>query len=84
MRTVELSDEVFARAEAEAAERGVPVDELVNQVVDKGIPSKSLRERTRLKFPLIPSDRPGTLRITKEMIDAVELEDDLRRSGLSG
>lgn len=35
MRTVELSDEVYERAERAAAERGMPVNEWINQMVDR-------------------------------------------------
>ena len=38
----------------------------------------------RVAFPLIRSEVPGTLVVTKETIDEVECEDDLRRSGSFG
>lgn len=84
MRTVEISDEVFERAEKEALAKGVPVGRLIEGLVEQGIPPEPKATGHRVKFPLIHSDVPGKLHITKEIIDQVELEDDLRRSGLFG
>lgn len=86
MRTVELSDEIYERAERAAASRGVPEGELVDELLGRELPTKSPESTPmrRVEFPLIHSSVPGTLRITKEMIDEAELEDDLDRSGMRG
>ncbi len=84
MRTVELSDEIFERAERAAAQQGLPVAQLVERLVDRGVPSPPEPTGYRADFPLIKSDRPGTREITKEMIEAIELEDYLGRGGTSG
>lgn len=83
MRTVELSDEVFARAEREAEARGIKVDELVNQFVGNGLLESAPPEkkRNRVQFPILHSSAPGTLKITKEMIDQLDLEEDLKHLG---
>ena len=76
MRTVELPDEVYERAEQAASARGMTVVQYLERKVQEDTSREEHKPSAkRLDFPLIPSDRPGTLHITKEMIEMVELDD---------
>ena len=76
-----MPDELFDRI-ARAAVKGLSPVEFLGGI-DVGtllMPLKTFGER--VTFPLIPSDRPRTLKDTKRLVEEVELQDDLRRSGL--
>ncbi len=83
MRTVELSDEVFELATRAAEARGLTVVEYVGRRIAEDAPAEkpSVASGKRLDFPLIRSERPGTLDVTKEMINDIELDDYLGRNG---
>lgn len=86
MRTVELPDEVYERAARAASARGLTVVEYLERKVEEDAKPSEASPATgyRAKFPIFESKNPGNLNITKELIDQVELEDDLRHSGLQG
>jgi hypothetical protein len=84
MRTVELPDEVYERAARAASARGLTVVEYLERKVEEDATHAEPRATgKRLDFPLIHSNQPGKLHITKEMIEQVELDDYLGRSGSS-
>ena len=84
MRTIELSDEIFEQAERVASARGISVVEYFGQKVVEDVRSAPLEPTdTCVKFPIFDSNSPGALRNTKEILEELELEDDLRRSGYS-
>ena len=63
--------------------RGLPVAQLIEGLVDQGVPEQAEPTGKRVQFPIFQSRNPGSRKITKKMIDQAELEDDMARSGLS-
>ena len=76
MRTLEIEDELFERAEAEATRRGITLEELAAKALTDAIPSG-----LRVEFPIFTSKNPGSLHLTNEDIRRMEEEDDLRMLG---
>jgi hypothetical protein len=83
--TVDLPDELLKRAKIAAIERGITLRELIGSALAKDLPAKPLppKRRNRVKFPIFPSARPGSLKLTNADIARAEAEEDLRRHGLS-
>ena len=76
MRTLEIEDELFERAEAEATRRGITLEELAAKALMEAIPKGQ-----RVEFPIFTSKNPGSLHLTNEDIRRMEEEDDLRMLG---
>ena len=73
--TIELSDEVFAQAQAQASQRGLDVNQFISTAVTKMVqasqPSASTPGSRRVEFPIIKG-KPGASLITKEIVDLAE------------
>jgi hypothetical protein len=69
--TIDIPDETFRRLKIKAAEEGVAYRQLVLRGVDYVLnPAPAPRTR-RLKLPIIPSRKPGSINPTEEqLIDA--------------
>lgn len=77
--TIEIPDELFRRSKQAALARGVTLKELVTRALRKEV-EEDLSVRPReLEFPLIKTDRPGSIRVGKEDIEALEIDEDARR-----
>ena len=61
--TVELPESIYRRTEQVARSRGLSVDELISDVLDRelGEEPHSLQSQKRVEFPVIQSKQPGTL-----------------------
>jgi hypothetical protein len=82
--TLELPDTLLKRAKIEAVERGISLKELVGTALERELREPAPRPaRQRLRFPLIPSKRPGSLRLTNADIARLEDEEDSRRHGFA-
>lgn len=84
--TIDLPDELFRDAKIEAVNRGITLRELISGALEKEIhpsPSVNVVREHRVTFPLIKSKGPDGPMITDEMIREAEMEDDLRRAGLT-
>ena len=68
--TVELSAEVLARLEAEAARRGVPMESLISESLERNFPAHGSQDTKRkLGFVGMGTSRTGrTERETDEML----------------
>lgn len=71
--TVDISDDVYRQAKAQAALRGIKFREFMEEALRLAlaVPQQDNKPR-RITFPLIPSDKPGTL--TDEMVYQLEAE----------
>ena len=68
--TVELPDEVFRQVKVLAAHRGVTVKSLVQGAIEEEIRrARSRPARRRLRFPILSSKEPGTLKLTNAQIE---------------
>jgi hypothetical protein len=61
LTTIDIPDELFLQAEAKAAQKGVPVGDLIAQALHLALVETSAAGRHRIAFPLHHSARPGTL-----------------------
>jgi hypothetical protein len=61
--TVELPEEIYRRTERAAQERGVTVDALITDALERefGVEPGRVPVRKRVKFPILESNQPGTL-----------------------
>jgi hypothetical protein len=64
--TVELPESVYRRTEQAALARGLSVDELISDALERelGAELRSPRTPKRVDFPMIHSKNPGTLDLT--------------------
>src|SRR5947207_1369665 len=72
--TIELPDEVFQQAQAQANQRGLDVGQFLSTAVTKLVQASQPTPRTgnrRVEFPIIKR-KPGASVITKEMVDRAE------------
>ncbi len=73
--TIELPDEVFQQAQAQASQRGLDVNQFISTAVTKmiqaSLPSTSAPIGRRVEFPIIKG-KPGAGVITNEMVDRAE------------
>jgi hypothetical protein len=83
--TVDLPDDLLKRAKIAAVERGVTLRALIGSAVARDLAAGPLpqEKRKRVQFPIFPSSRPGSMKLTNADIARAEEEEDLRRHGLS-
>jgi len=68
--TIDIPDFVYRRLKSRAAAQGRSVKSLVLQEVKASLEGRSdKRRKKRVKFPLIPATRPGSLRIDNKTIN---------------
>jgi hypothetical protein len=82
--TVDLPDDLLKRAKIAAIERGVSLRELIASALAKEVPARPSppKKGKRVKLPILPSTRPGSMKLTNADIARAEIEGDLRRLGL--
>lgn len=67
--TIELDDELYRQLKATAALRGSKIKELVAEGVRMVLRQTKPPQRfRRVKLPIVKSRKPGTLKLTNEMI----------------
>ena len=66
--TIDIPDETFRRLKIKAAEEGVAYRQLVLRGVDYVLESAPAPKVRRLKLPLIPSRKPGSINPTEEQL----------------
>jgi hypothetical protein len=71
--TIDIPDELYREIRIEAARRGTTVRQIVLNGIERELRPTAGSENPRKKFeiPVIPSSRPGTLRLTNEQIDDI-------------
>ena len=71
--TIEIDDELYRRVKAAAALRGRKVKDLVAEGLRTVLRSSHTGLRTRrIQLPIVKSKKPGTLRLSNEMIAEAE------------
>jgi hypothetical protein len=82
--TLDLPDELLKRAKIAAVGRGMTLGELIGSALARDLAAGPAPARLsrRLRFPLFPSARPGSLDLTNTDLACAEADEDLRRLGL--
>jgi len=75
--TIDLPDALFRRAKAVSSLRGTTLKEFITQAVEHELTGSSLMlESRRVEFPLVHSKRPGSIRVTPDLVASLlERED---------
>lgn len=86
---IDLNDGLLRRAEVEAKTRGITVSDLLRQALIKELdahPHEQIlpSELGFVQFPIFKSKAPGTLKITPEVISALDKEEDKFHLQLAG
>jgi hypothetical protein len=63
--TVDIPDELYHQAESKAAREGIPVGDLIAQVLRLALGETRMVGRRRIAFPLHHSARPGRLSVAE-------------------
>lgn len=70
--TVDIPDPIYRQLKSKAALRGCSVKELILGSVKRELNGgEAKRPKGRASFPLIPSRKPGSLRLTNKKINEV-------------
>ncbi len=80
--TIELPDAVFDRLASEAGRERKPLPVYITDLL-AGSAGTAPAQRTEPRLPLIPSRRPGSVRLTSQRIAELESADDAQRYGRS-
>jgi len=67
--TVDIPDSLYRRLKSRAALRGCSVKELILRGVEAELEGPGEPRKGRLSFPLISSQRPGSLRLSNREIN---------------
>jgi hypothetical protein len=67
--TIDIPDETYRELKIKAAREGKPLRQIVLRGIQRELEAEGERPVRKLKLPLIPSSRPGTLELTNEQID---------------
>jgi Ribbon-helix-helix protein, copG family len=67
--TIDLPDPLFRELKAVAARRGTSLKVVIRSAVEEEIRKGVLKAGNKLKFPLLPSDEPGSLNLTNAEIE---------------
>ncbi len=66
--TVDIPDPVYRRLRTRAASEGTTAKELILRGVGQVLQESRRTPRRRVKLPLVPSKKPGTLQLDKAKI----------------
>ncbi|MFW5695752.1 MAG: hypothetical protein ACOCYB_11330 [Alkalispirochaeta sp.] len=78
MRTsIDLPDELFRHAKALSSLRGITLKALITRALEHELESATVTIRPRrVRFPIVPSSRPGWAHVTSDRIAQImEVED---------
>jgi hypothetical protein len=82
--TIDLPEELLRRAKIVAVERGATLKEVITTALRRELESPSVsKPARRARFPIFPSESPGSLKLTGADIRRLEEDEDARRHGLS-
>jgi len=71
--TIDLSDELYSHLRTMAAERGTSIKTLIHDAVRSMLATKRTSVKGHADFPMIRSKRPGSVKLTNEMIHDAEM-----------
>jgi hypothetical protein len=79
--TIDIPDELYRQAQSDAARVGIPVDDLITQVLRVALSEIPAVGRQRVNFPLHHSSRPGALTFdaVQSAQDAMAEQEDVAR-----
>jgi hemolysin activation/secretion protein len=66
--TVDIPDPVYRRLKARAASEGTTAKELILRGVEQVLQESRRKPHRRVKLPLVPSKKPGTLQLDNAKI----------------
>lgn len=66
--TVDIPDPLYRRLKTRAAREGSSAKELILRGVERTLKEHRRRRRKRVKLPIVPSKRPGTLHLDNAKI----------------
>lgn len=66
--TIDVPNAVYRRLKARAAGEDTTVKELILRGVEQVFPESRRKPRRRVKLPLVPSKKPGTLQLDNAKI----------------
>ena len=69
--TVDLPDPLFRELKAVAARRGTSLKNVIRDAVEVEIRKSQRKAIRRVKFPLLQSSEPGTLKLTNADIEDI-------------
>ena len=67
--TVDLPEPLFLKLKAVAAQRGMPLKDVIRAAVEAEVQKAQGKNARRVKFPLLPSSEPGTINLTNADIE---------------
>ncbi|MGA2848080.1 MAG: hypothetical protein ABSE46_03715 [Terracidiphilus sp.] len=67
--TIDIPDETYCELKIKAAREKKPVREIVLRALKRELESAEGIQIRKMRIPVIPSSRPGTLNLTNEQID---------------
>ena len=68
--TLEIPDQLFRRAKAEASLRGTSLKRFIATALEHELKRNKTSPSKPVNLPLVPSDKPGSVRITAERVAA--------------
>lgn len=69
--TIDIPDPVYRQLKGRAAKEGSSTKELILRGVERVLREPRRKSRRRVKLPIIPSKRPGTLVLDNATIDEI-------------
>jgi len=76
--TIDLPDGLFRKAKAVASLKGLTLKQFVTRAVERELSSNYLPlKHRRIRLPLVPSKRPGSIALSGEMISRILDQEDL-------
>lgn len=67
--TIDLPDPLFRELKAAAASRGMSLKTMIQRAVEAEIHLEERKAGRKVRFPLLPSKKPGTLNLTNAEIE---------------
>lgn len=76
--TVDLPDGLFRRAKAVSSLSGLSLKDFITRAVEHELEARQLKLTSqRVSLPIVPSEKPGSVRVTPERIAALLEAEDL-------
>ena len=78
---MDLPDPLFRQLKAKAALQGISLKKLILRLIENDLKkNETSAGKKRLKFPLIPSRKPGSIQLTGEKISMFLEDEDMHVS----
>ncbi len=77
--TIDIPESLFRRAKAVASLKGLSLKKYISTALEHELTSEgnALPKRTRLSFPLVPSDQPGSVALNNDDVARLLEEEDI-------